>query len=323
MTTRLAALAAALIGPLLAAGQDPKVPPTPSPSVPVRIVTVTPVSDPVVPAPAPVPVPVVPTPAPTPAPAPAVLSVSAGKLQILKIDGRAVTADVTWNVIQPVDAKGQRLQLVDYAAMPAGTPLFGLLEGEQFARRTSYEVDVLGVVGTGRGDGFVVVQAQTVESGAIKTLAEIPLKVVKGGIVPAPTPKPDDPKPDDPKPDDAANTSPFKEPGLRVLVLYETEELKKLTSEQQFCITGTKVRNFLEANCVTGPDGVTKEFRFWDPTKGNLKNARPVWTDAIAAKPYSELPWLYIGNGKTGYSGPLSKLDNEMIAEISKHLPKP
>lgn len=119
------------------------------------------------------------------APAGQPLRVSPGKIQVLKVDG--FDGEVTWNIIQPVNPGGSRVNVVEYATMPKGTPIFGFLEGDTKAKKHTFDSEVLCVMATGEGSGFVVAQALIVEKGKITPLAEMILEVA-GGVVPPPPP---------------------------------------------------------------------------------------------------------------------------------------
>ena len=129
--------------------------------------------------------------------------------------------------------------------------------------------------------------------------------LVVGDVPPVP-PGPD-PVPPGPTPD----PSPIPSAGLRVLFLYESMDLGKLSKEQVAILTSTKVRDYLNSKCVKGEDGKTPEYRFFDKDTP-LDNETKLWKD-VFKRPYKELPWVCIGNGKTGYEGPLPKTVEETL----------
>jgi hypothetical protein len=115
-----------------------------------------------------------------------------------------------------------------------------------------------------------------------------------------PDPKPPDPVPPDPPgPDDA----PIKEPGFRVLIVYESAELTKMPSAQQSVLYAKSVRDYLNAKCVVGPDGKTREWRIWDADVDTSAESK-IWQGAMK-RPRKSLPWVLISNGKTGFEGAL------------------
>lgn len=136
---------------------------------------------------------------PTPEPTPKIVAdgsykLSAGKIQVLKLQGW--DKPVTWNVIHPRDAKGTFVTVTKYRAMPKGSPIFGFMEGAEEADAHVFDAETLVLVATGKGSGFVTVQALAVEGTSVKIVAEMLVDV--GGKKPDPDPivPPDPAKPD-------------------------------------------------------------------------------------------------------------------------------
>jgi hypothetical protein len=92
-------------------------------------------------------------------------------------------------------------------------------------------------------------------------------------------------------------------PAFRCLIVYESADLSKLPPAQLTAITSAAVRDYLNAHCVAGPDGKTKEWRVWDASV-NTSNESATW-QKVMARPRKSIPWITIGNGKAGYEGPL------------------
>lgn len=133
--------------------------------------------------------------------------------------------------------------------------------------------------------------------------------VAKPDPGPGPTPDPD-PAPD---PDTPA---PIPEPGFRVLIVYETGEATTLPTSQQAIIYGQQVRQYLNNTCIKESDG-TAAYRIYDKdidASGDLQ----VWRNAMQRRP-TEIPWLIISNGKTGYEGPLPKTVEEFLSLCKKY----
>lgn len=104
------------------------------------------------------------------------------------------------------------------------------------------------------------------------------------------------PPPVDPTPAPAPGTSPFPaDAGFKVLVVYEKDELAKLPQSQLAAITSADVRAYLTAKA--GQDG----YVFTDK---DVSYSAKLWADAMKRERKS-LPWIVVGNGKTGYEGPL------------------
>lgn len=116
-----------------------------------------------------------------------------------------------------------------------------------------------------------------------------------------------DPEPDDPEP----APSPFTEPGLRVLIVYDNNSYLSYPTEQRAIIDGTPMRVWLNA--------ITVEYRALDDdAAGGLTPTAKKWLQALARKRNS-LPWIIIGNGKTGYEGPLPATIQETQTLIEKY----
>lgn len=126
---------------------------------------------------------------------------------------------------------------------------------------------------------------------------------------PGPGPNPPGPTPD--------KTAPFAGlQGLRVLVVYESGDLSKLSIAQQGAIYAKSVRDYLNQKCPAGPDGKTREWRMYD-TDVDLTGESKTWQDAMKL-PRTGLPWVYVGNGTAGYSGPLPASADDMLALLRK-----
>jgi hypothetical protein len=119
----------------------------------------------------------------------------------------------------------------------------------------------------------------------------------------------------DPQPPAPSGDSPFSQPGLRVLVVYESKDLPKLSKDQQSILFDRDVREFLGKNCVQS-DG-QPEYRIIDqnvPVYGELK----IWKDALARK-RDGLPWVLVGNGKNGFEGSLPATKKQFFDLVSQY----
>lgn len=128
------------------------------------------------------------------------------------------------------------------------------------------------------------------------------------GPAPTPTPTPT-PTPIDP--------APITEDGFRVLIIYESSDMTKYSWEQQAILASQDIRDFLNQNCVK--EGSTPAYRMFDPDV-DLKNESPIWQKAMA-RPRTEIPWVIISNGKTGFEGPLPKTPTAFLELCKKYLP--
>jgi hypothetical protein len=118
--------------------------------------------------------------------------------------------------------------------------------------------------------------------------------------IPGP-PSPLSPPPAPPAPPTPA--APIAGDGLRMLIVYDSARLDKLTTGQQAAVYGKSTRDYLNAKTPLGSDGKTHEWRIWD--KGVSTDAEEkVWQDAMK-RPHPTLPYLIVSNGKSGYEGPL------------------
>lgn len=137
-----------------------------------------------------------------------------------------------------------------------------------------------------------------------------------GPVPPGPTP-PDPPVPPGPTPDPTSPFSGVEPPGLRVLIVEETEKRTELPIGQQAVIRGSVVRDYLRSKTVLSPDGKTREWWILDQND-DVTGLPKHWQDAMKMKRDS-LPWLYVGNSKTGKSMPLPKNVDEMMKILKEH----
>lgn len=125
---------------------------------------------------------------------------------------------------------------------------------------------------------------------------------------PGPGPTPGPTPPPEPQPDGEA---PIKEPGLRVLISYESQNgYPPWMSNKAFT-------DFLTSVCVAGPRG-QKEWRMIDPDSPVASNAG-VWPAAVAKMKDKKEPSILISNGKTGTIEKLPETMAETIALIKKY----
>jgi hypothetical protein len=125
---------------------------------------------------------------------------------------------------------------------------------------------------------------------------------------PGPGPGPNPPQPIDPAPIPVA--------GFRVLIVFEEKDASKLPLGQHSAIYGKQIRDYLNAKCVIGADGKTKDWWILDQNV-NTVNMQKHWQDAMARK-RTTLPWLIVSDGKTGYEGPLPLTLEETMKILKK-----
>lgn len=134
-----------------------------------------------------------------------------------------------------------------------------------------------------------------------------------------PDPKPPGPDPDpEPEPEpEPVDPAPIPDAGFRVLIVYESGDMTKYTIEQQVILAGADVREFLKRNCV--PEDGQAGFRIYDADI-DTSNDLPVWQKAMS-RDRSQVPWVVISNGKTGFEGPLPATPSEFLELCKKYLP--
>jgi hypothetical protein len=125
-------------------------------------------------------------------------------------------------------------------------------------------------------------------------------KFKQEGLTPGPGPNPD-PQPD---PDHPA---PIPENKLNVMVIEETEDRDELAKSPQGYNQIVAMQSTLWRNYVKSKGG---EFMHIDKDS-TLEMAAKKWQDAMK-RPRTQLPWLIISNGKSGYEGPVPQLDEFM-----------
>lgn len=150
--------------------------------------------------------------------------------------------------------------------------------------------------------------------------------IVEGVVPPVPPVPPIPPVP--PVPPTPVDPSPFPDAGLRVLIVYETSEQGKYPPGQMSAIYSKVVRDYLDSKCVKVAGD--SEYRIYDRNVDANKESK-VWQDAMAkfkrdnqildlnGKPKAVTPWLYVGNGKTGYDGPLPATADELLSIVKKY----
>lgn len=111
--------------------------------------------------------------------------------------------------------------------------------------------------------------------------------------------------------------APIPEPGLRVLIVYETADAGKMPPAQQNILYGQQTRDYLNQKCVVGPDGKTKEWRIWDKDVATGSESQ-LWQTAMK-RPRASTPWLIVSNGTTGFEGPLPATVDDFLNLIKKY----
>lgn len=131
-----------------------------------------------------------------------------------------------------------------------------------------------------------------------------------------PDPKPPEPKPDPVKP------APIPLPGFRVLIIEESDAAfrKKLTPGQFNFMFGAASRGWLDT--VTTLEMGQPGYRIYDKDATGVNDTQTWPKEALKRPRGSELPWLIISNGVTGFEGPMPASEPDIKALVQKYLGK-
>jgi hypothetical protein len=168
-----------------------------------------------------------------------------------------------------------------------------------------------GKVVTANKAGRFKIEAWNAKADVASDISTCWVVIGEPGPVP-PDPKPPEPKPPEPKPPDVA---PIPVDGFRVLIIHESAD--KITPAQRAIVTAQAIRQYVNAKCVKGPDGVTAEARFWDKDTV-VSGESKLWQDAMN-RPRTSVPWIIISTGKAGYEGPLPATVTDTLALLKKY----
>lgn len=135
---------------------------------------------------------------------------------------------------------------------------------------------------------------------------------VNYGGTPDPTP-PVPPDPPVPPPDPA----PIPVEGFRVLIVEDIKGRDKLPPAQLAVLFDKKVRDYLQAKCVTESDQKTRAWRIW-PQDVDCTGEQKLWQDAMKRK-RAQVPWIVISDGKKGYEGPLPENVEKTLDLLMKY----
>jgi len=144
---------------------------------------------------------------------------------------------------------------------------------------------------------------------------ELEVIVKVGGVIPDPV-DPDDPYPPPTPPIDP--DPPIKDPGLRVLMVYESQDLPIMSADQKLIFFSTRLRDYLNDNCVLSDVTKTREWRIFDQDIEFPINCDSVWCN-VMERPRASIPWIVISNGMTGFEGPLPRNVEDTITLINQY----
>lgn len=231
-----------------------------------------------------------PVPVPTPSPQP-VAKLDANMLYVVEWDQEFFLLASPQNLVTMVKETGP---ITVRGIFADGN---GKVQTKKFKGKVVFVVEAAGV---GTVELLAIPSGVTDEANIVRKTLD-----VDSGVGPRPPPKPPEP-PVDPAPIPLA--------GFRVLIVYDDSTL---TGEQRDgIITGKTVRDYLQAKCVPGADGKTKDF--WIIQSGSDVTNAPKWIgDAIQRRP-DRKTFMLISDGKTGYDGPIPANKDAAMTELKK-----
>ena len=265
-----------------------------------------PKADPPAPTPTPAPVApppfILPTPVPGPAPNPPVpppaIQLTVGHPYVLQLNAASVSASpkgLVW-----MRTKAEPWSHVDDDGVTA-----------DYSGNKS--VCIIGAV-KGASGPCVLTISQGHADGSVTELASVSLMV--GAPVP-PGPGPTPPKPPLPPDPFAAGMTATDAASLRMLIIYDDTAVAKLTAGQKAAIYGATTRSYLNSHTAVGPDGKTHEWRIWDVTT-DPTNDDPMFAKGFK-RPRASVPWIELGNGTTGFEGPLPERIEDVTALLKTY----
>lgn len=248
---------------------------------------------------------------------------------------RGMRAAAGNSITLPLDVKAQKGMPVEVKATTEGKTVRWLVMDEGLALIPPHLLkDSKTALVWAMEEGVYRLAAYTVLDGEPTEAAICLVTVGKPAPKPPVPPKPD---PDKEKKDKDPLTPPIPikdvpfagvEPaGLRVLIIEESAERPKLPSSQRLVILSRTVREYLDAKTANGkgPGGMPwAEWRIYDKDQDvsqdseHFKRAMGMDRKDKDGQP-GKLPWLLIGTGKDGYSGPLPMTVKETMDLLRKY----
>lgn len=235
-----------------------------------------------------------PSPPPNPPPAPdAPIKMDASQLFVLRSKADCVVIASPASVVRVTTETGP---LRIRAIFVGGTPGY---ETKTFTEKNIWIVEA---IATGTAELIVVPIGGTEK--------DIVRRTIDANVGPRPPPIPPvPPVPPDPKPDPA----PIPLAGFRVLIVYDPATL---TKDQEGIVFGKATRDYLQAKCVVGADGKTKDF--WILQSGVDVSAAPKWIGDVIQRHPGQKTFMVISDGKTGYDGAIPADATEALKVLKK-----
>ena len=160
--------------------------------------------------------------------------------------------------------------------------------------------------------GKYKVKLRSIKGSVVETARH---EITFGGSTPQP-PGPT-PQPPTPQPDVTPNPAPIQEPGFRVLIVYEKDQLNKLPPAQLNAMYGAALAGYLDSKCVKSNN--QPEWRVWDQNLKIEGAAATLPLSKALQRPRAAVPWIVISDGRTGFEGPLPVTEAEILALIKKY----
>jgi hypothetical protein len=220
-------------------------------------------------------------------------------------------------------ARGQKVTLPAKAEVKPGLPtlLVATADGANVVWLTPdpdlavFDGSVLGgdskrALVFGAKTGTFRVWAVTAKGDRVSERAEC---LVTVGTPPEPPPPGPGPGPGPgPNPPPTPGDNPFPADGkARVLILFDHSlQAGSLPAGFYNQVYGGTFRKYLL-------DKTSNQYRIW-PDDVDGSSVEKEWADALK-KPRTSLPWVYLSNGKTGYSGPLPATPDETTKLLQKY----
>ena len=192
---------------------------------------------------------------------------------------------------------------------PIRLPSKSLVEGgkTKFKTFSGKYIYIIEAVTTGRCELLIVPKGLQADK-------EIVQRTIDALVGPRPPPDP----PPGPKPDPTpVNPSPFVGEGLRCLIVYETADLTRMPAAQQQILFAKSIRTYLDSKSPLGIDGKTHDWRIYDQNIDTTADSQ-VFKDAMN-RPRKSVPWIIVGNGKTGFEGPLPATVDDTLTLLRKY----
>ncbi len=111
--------------------------------------------------------------------------------------------------------------------------------------------------------------------------------------------------------------APIDKLGLRVLIVVESEDLASMPESQRQILFGMRTRLWLNDNCAKAEDG-QPEWRVLDQNTEFPEQCDEVWCKALS-RDRSEIPWVVISNGKTGFEGALPNNIDDFLKLVEQY----